>query len=192
MKHYDVAKRLIESTINVIAEQGMDKATTKAIAASAGLNEAYIYRNFDDKEVLFQKTFAILDEYLLGINMDQMPALMRTDLSAEEKHWIYFSNVWRSKIDHPNMVKAYIRYLYSPYFLKNSLEDHRKRFAPLIERFSLVFKDGADVWLILHHMLNGAGDFAVRVFHGEAADNSNTSQHVFQVIYNSIHQYFRT
>ena len=33
----------MESAVHVVARDGLEKATTKAIAAQAGLNEAYIY-----------------------------------------------------------------------------------------------------------------------------------------------------
>lgn len=44
MKHYDVQSRLIDRTIIVIAENGLDKTTTKAIVKGTDINEAYIYR----------------------------------------------------------------------------------------------------------------------------------------------------
>ena len=62
MKRENVKCALINSAIDVIATQGLDKATTKLIANVAGLNEVYIYRNFNDKEDLFVKVFEYLDD----------------------------------------------------------------------------------------------------------------------------------
>lgn len=36
----------MESAVHVVARDGLENATTKAIAAQAGLNEAYIYKCF--------------------------------------------------------------------------------------------------------------------------------------------------
>ena len=48
MKKIENAKQtFIESAVRVVARDGLDKTTTKAIAADAGLNEAYIYRCFE-------------------------------------------------------------------------------------------------------------------------------------------------
>lgn len=41
----------IESAVRVVARDGLDKATTKAIAADAGLNEANIYRCFRARKI---------------------------------------------------------------------------------------------------------------------------------------------
>ena len=62
LKHYDVSSTLINSTISVIANEGLDRTTTKAIVHGTSINEAYIYRYFSDKEDLLAKTFAELDE----------------------------------------------------------------------------------------------------------------------------------
>ena len=51
----------IESAVRVVARDGLDKATTKAIAADAGLNEANIYRCFESKEDLLRAAFHMED-----------------------------------------------------------------------------------------------------------------------------------
>ena len=45
----ELRKALIRATIHVIANDGLDKATTKALATCAQVNEGYIYRVFDGK-----------------------------------------------------------------------------------------------------------------------------------------------
>ena len=45
--------RLISATIEVVAEAGYARATTKAIADAAGVAEGTIYRHFPDKRQLF-------------------------------------------------------------------------------------------------------------------------------------------
>ena len=53
MKRERNAKQaFIEGTVRVVARDGLDKTTTKAIATEAGLSEAYIYRCFESKEAL--------------------------------------------------------------------------------------------------------------------------------------------
>lgn len=44
---------LIEATSELVAEVGYHRATTRAIAARAGVSEGTIYRHFPDKEALF-------------------------------------------------------------------------------------------------------------------------------------------
>ena len=44
MNQEELRSRLIDGTIRVIAQEGLDKATTKQIGTTTGINEAYIYR----------------------------------------------------------------------------------------------------------------------------------------------------
>lgn len=95
-------------------------------------------------------------------------------------------------MDNREKCLAYIRYYYSPYFLKYSIKAHKERFKPLVERFSDAFKPEADVWMILNHILNVMLDFAVKVFNDEMPENDDYTEHVFRVIYASVKQYFKT
>lgn len=60
-KHENIRQAFIQSAIRVVARAGLDKTTTKAIAADAGLNEAYIYRCFESKEDLLRAAFHMAD-----------------------------------------------------------------------------------------------------------------------------------
>lgn len=62
MKRERNAKQaFIEGTVRVVARDGLDKTTTKAIATEAGLSEAYIYRCFESKEALLCAAFHMED-----------------------------------------------------------------------------------------------------------------------------------
>ena len=64
MKRERNAKQaFIEGTVRVVARDGLDKTTTKAIATEAGLSEAYTYRCFESKEALLCAAFHIEDVY---------------------------------------------------------------------------------------------------------------------------------
>ena len=61
----------------------------------------------------------------------------------------------------------------------------------LLEEFRKAFKDEADVWMILNHILNVMLDFAAKEHNGQMSQEDNYTEHVFLVIYASIKQYFR-
>lgn len=82
MKRERNAKQaFIEGTVRVVARDGLDKTTTKAIATEAGLSEAYIYRCFESKEALLRAAFHMEDvafayflkQNLVGMHIQNAP-----------------------------------------------------------------------------------------------------------------------
>lgn len=183
-------KVLIARTADVIATEGLDKTTTKAIAVGSGINEAYIYRNFFDKEDLLSKTFDALDEELLAETLERISVMYMTELEFDLRCRIFFEGVWNFMIGNKNKCLAFIRYYYSPYYKRNSAVKHKQRFWVLVEKLKEAFIEEADVWMILNHILHVMLAFAVMVHNEQMPSEDNYSEHVFRVIYESIKQYF--
>lgn len=191
MKHHDVEERLIDRTIQVIAEEGLEKTTTKAIVKGTNINEAYIYRFFEDKDDLLRKTFDSLDNELVKVSIESASLMTETTGSSKEKARSMFVTVWRFLLGNSAKCLSYIRYFYSPYFKKYSVESHTDRYRPLVDIFSVEFKAEANVWMLLNHIFNVMLDFAVKVFNGQVPDNDDTEEHVFRLVFQSIEQYFK-
>ncbi len=49
-------EKIIAATFNIVQKEGVQKATTKKIAAEAGVNEVTIFRKFDNKKNLIEAT----------------------------------------------------------------------------------------------------------------------------------------
>jgi len=190
MKREEIRQRLIDGTIRVIAKEGLDKASTKQIGLATTTNEAYIYRCFKDKEDLFAKAFDALDEELLAKTMQHVEVMYLSGMEFVQRCRSYFFAVWAFLLSNRDKCLAYVQYFYSPYFTKYSAMDHKKRFMPLLSKFGGAFKDEADVWMILNHILNVMLDFAVKVHNDQMPNNNDYAEHVFRVIYASVKQYF--
>lgn len=191
MKHYNVRGRLIDSTIAVIAAEGLDKTTTKAIAKGVDINEAYIYRCFSDKEQLLAQTFDSLDKELLETAQECLPIMFRKGMGFAMQCRLFFSAVWRFLLGNREKCLAFVRYYYSPYFSKNSQDAHTQRYQHFLEIFRGAFREEANVWMLLNHILNVMLDFAVKVFSGAVSDSENTEEHVFRLVYCSVRPYFK-
>lgn len=192
MKQDDLSQALIDGTIHIIAQNGLDKATTKAISKATGINEVYIYRLFENKERLFEKAFEYLDNQLLEKCLLHIDVMYMSEIDYETRCRIYFLAMWRFLIGNKDEIFMYVHYYYSPHFKKYSAEAHKKRFLPLVNKFRDAFKEEAAVWLILNHILNVMLDFALMVHNDEMPKEDNYSEHVFRVIYQSVKQYFKT
>lgn len=191
MKQDETRLKLLNGTIHVIARQGLDKTTTKQISLETGINEVYIYRCFNDKEDLFTKCFDALDDELAE-NIFQHASVMYIDtMEFELRCRFYFSAIWSFLLGNRDKCLAYVRYYYSEYFNEFSVASHQKRYQSLIEKFKSAFKDEADIWMILNHILNVMLDFAVKVHNNQMPKEDNYAEHVFRVIYASVKQYFK-
>ena len=191
MKQDEFRRGLIDGTIHVIAKEGLDGATTKQIGLATSINEAYIYRCFEGKEDMFAKTFAALDEELVTKAMQHVPIMYMQEMEYEMRCWVFFTSVWKFMLGNRDKCLAFIRYYYSPYFQRCSAEEHKKRYMPLVDKFKDAFREEANVWMILNHILTTMLDFAVKVFDDAVPDNDDTAEHVFRLIYCSIRQYFK-
>lgn len=191
MKHPDPRGTLIQRTIQVIGEEGLNKTTTKAVVSGTGINEVYIYRYFADKEDLLVQAFNALDEELLQVTIANIPQ-GKYGADCEECYRHFFTATWRFLLGNQNKCLAYIRYFYSSFFKKYSLEEHERRFAPLVEQLADFFYPEANVWMLLNHVLNVLLDFAVKVFNGEVPDNEDTAEHVFRLVFYSVRPYIRS
>lgn len=191
MKQDMIRQKLIDGTIHVIAAEGLEGASTKQIGLATATNEAYIYRCFANKEDMFAKAFDYLDEELLAKTMRHIEVMYRNDIEFLQRCRRYFFKVWDFLLGNRDKCLAYVQYFYSPYFVRYSAERHKKRFEVLVTKFQLAFKDEANVWMILNHILNVMLDFAVKVHHHQMPSDDDYSEHVFRVIYRSVEQYFR-
>ena len=190
MKHYNVKERLIDGAIKVIARDGMDKATTKAITTETKLYETYIYQHFKNKDGLLVAAFEKLDEELLFVTTSNLRCFEDPEKDYLTQAREYFTAIWEFMLEMPARTVTYIRYYYSPYYGKYSAVAHNQRFMPLLQKFKGNFADETNVAMLLNHMLSTTMLFAMRVIGGELEDNEDTRKHVFLVIHNSISPYF--
>ncbi len=191
MSTHGMRETLMDRTISVIANDGLDKTTTKAITNGTGINEAYIYRHFSHKEDLLARTFDKLDEELLNCVMQHLPVMYVQEFDYETRCRMYFCAVWKFLLGNREKCLAFIQYYYSPYFKKNSAEVHKQKFMPFLDQFKAAFIEEADVWMLLNHILNVMLDFAVKVHHDQMPKEDDYAEHVFRVVYVSVKQYFK-
>ncbi len=191
MSSQNMKETLLARTITVIASSGLDKTTTKAIVTGTGINEAYIYRNFSDKEDLLSKAFEEVDREIVAKAMEHISVMYMREMDYETRCRYFFFYMWKYLLDNKEKCLTYIRYYYSPYFRKYSAESHKQRYEGLVVTFEDVFAPDVDAWMLINHILNIMLDFAIKVFDGELPNDDNTSTQVFRLIYYSIRAYFK-
>ena len=182
MKHPDIRNTLISQTISVIADQGFDGATTRAITGTTGINDAYIYRCFKGKEDLMAEAFATVDEEICHV-LDSRADLKTEDLQAA------FADLWSYFRDNREKTLMYSRYWYSPYYQWNSAERHRETYAPLMEKIQALLTDGANADLLMQVVLCWMITLALCVFNGDVPDNVKTEGEIVRLAYHALRPY---
>ena len=117
MSPQDMRGTLIERTIQVVASDGIDKATTKAIVAGTGINEAYIYRRFLSKDDLLARSFENVEQGLVDNILKHMDVMSVRELDYETRCRAFFMRVWKFMLGNKEKCLFYVRYYYSPYWL---------------------------------------------------------------------------
>jgi TetR/AcrR family transcriptional regulator len=128
----DRQRQLLEVALTIFSRRGFKGATTKEIAAAAGVTEAIIFQHFPSKEALYS---AVLDLHL------------DTD---EEQKWMAEINDCMERSDDEGLFRSFMRRILHSYrcntalqrvILFAALEGHeqglirlQKQFAPVIER----------------------------------------------------------
>ena len=68
----NTSEKIIKATLRVLQREGFEKATTKKIAAEAGVNEITIFRKFENKKNLIE----ITKEYHLEILTEKLDEIL--------------------------------------------------------------------------------------------------------------------
>ena len=161
MKRERNAKQaFIEGTVRVVARDGLDKTTTKAIATEAGLSEAYIKQN------------------LVGMHIQNAP--------WKDRAFQLWSASWRFILGRKDDCLFYLRYYYSANCRTYAYEEHLQCFQELFAAVEQTFKPEANVNMLLHQVFDTMLSFAARVLGGEMPDDDATTQWAFEQIYSFV------
>ena len=180
---------LIENAINLIAEGGFEKATTKNLThynqnvKDVKMNEVYIYRLFGSKEELYQTAFMVLDKEFIEAARTALVSSWGIEGDGIKKIYDFFLKVWNFVMKSEARCRCYVRCYYSIYFKGEALKNHEKHFNIIVEAFKPLFKEEADVTAIMQSVLTTMLDFAIRVYNGMVENSEENTQHIFNVLY---------
>lgn len=187
MKRERNAKQaFIEGTIRVVARDGLDKTTTKAIATEAGLSEAYIYRCFESKEALLCAAFHMEDVAFAYFLKQNLVGMHIQNTPWKDRAFQLWSASWRFILGRRDDCLFYLRYYYSANCRTYAYEEHLQCFQELFAAVEQTFKPEANVNMLLHQVFDTMLSFAARVLGGEMPDDDATTQWAFEQIYSFV------
>ena len=170
MKRERNAKQaFIEGTVRVVARDGLDKTTTKAIATEAGLSEAYIYRCFESKEALLCAAFHMEDVAFAYFLKQNLVGMHIQNAPWKDRAFQLWSASWRFILGRKDDCLFYLQC-----------------FQELFAAVEQTFKPEANVNMLLHQVFDTMLSFAARVLGGEMPDDDATTQWAFEQIYSFV------
>lgn len=144
-----------------MARDGMEKATTKAVAAEAKLNEAYIYKCFSNKDELLSAALHMEDVRFANLLQKTLPVMHMPDLLWKERAYILWKRSWDFILQRPEDCAFYPRYYYSASYRAHAYERHLACFKPLIEKVSKSFKPGTNMDMLVHQIFFTMGNVKI-------------------------------
>ena len=176
----------MESAVHVVAREGLVKATTKAIAADAGLNEAYIYKCFSSKDEILSEAFHQEDMNFARLLHETLPVMRMEGLTWRERAFLLWRRSWEFILEREDDCIFYLRYYYSANCRTYAYDTHLKSFHALIESTRPTFKPKTDVDMLIHQIFDTMLSFAERVLGHEVADNEETTRRAFEQRYTAL------
>lgn len=186
MEIHEMRQAFINSAVRVVARDGIEKTTTKAIAAEAKLNEAYIYKCFSGKDELLGEALRMEDENFAELLRETLPVMHIDNLSWKVRAFILWKKCWDFILEERDDCIFYIRYYFSASCLGSTHSNHMKSFYPLIEKIGPSFKDGTNMNMLIHQIFSTMLFFAARVMDGDLENNDETTRWTFEQIYSFI------
>ena len=190
-KNAMLRRELTEETIETVAALGLENTTTNAICKTCGVNVAYIYRFFSDKEDLIAKSFADADRRFLEVILDNCTVLNYESIDYESRCHVLFMKCWEYLMQHPEELTFYVRYYYSSSFQKYAYKEHMERYIGLFEKMKTAFPETVDVKMVMHHILDTLLGEARKQINDPKEDNGIAGAKSFQLIFSVVKSYVR-
>lgn len=182
MEIQEMKQVFIRSAVRVVARDGLEKTTTKAIAKEAKLNEAYIYKCFTGKEQLLSEALYIEDAGLSRLLRETMPVMKMEILPWKDRAFILWQKVWALILSEPDDCIFYIRFYFNALCSGTVYRDHLKEYQPIIDQVTPSFKPGVNVDMVVHQIFSTMLFFASWVMTGELKDCEETTRWTFEQI----------
>lgn len=182
-------EKLIEATVQIIAEHGLENLRTAEICKIAGVNVAYLYDLFENKDDLIAQAFAASDERFLKTIRDNFPVLHYQSIAYEMRCRVLFMRCWEHIINRLRYTVFYVRYYYSSSFQKYSYAEHMQRYAGLIEKMKPAFPETANVKAILHHILDTLLGMAMKQINDPQESDEAAAETNFGIIFSVVKNY---
>lgn len=173
----------LKSAVRVVARDGLERVTTKAIAREAHLNEAYIYKCFSGKDELLDAALHQEDADYAAMLLDAAPVLFDTSRSWKERAFALWEQSWAFILEERDDCIFYIRFYFAALGMSSVFGKHMESYQSLLEQIRPFFKPDANIDMVIHQVFCTMLFFASRVMDGDLPDSDETTRWAFEQVY---------
>lgn len=184
--------KLMEATIDLIAEEGLENFKTKHLAIRTGLAEGNIYNYFSGKDNLINSCFESIDR-----EVDDRLTKCRENLGGNgEKIQEALEILWKTYfgyfVEHPKETLFYHEFRHSPRYagyVQKVRGAYNQDFLAFMDVAAEKMKIRSNnvisvVWM---HIVDSTLDFVCRLIKGEIEDTEETRRWGFKLIFSGIY-----
>ena len=190
MKHENVWETLVDSVIAVAAREGIEKITTRKIAAEAKLAEAYIYQYSEDKVDLIERSFLEVRSrigYELARACKSFEEIEVSLESIDQMSRTLWFAYWNYLMEHEDELKFFLGFHHSGYFtdeMNHVWPPSFQAFGQLMQRVdgTFHFTSALNLWVHIRHVETGTLDMALAYLRNQFGRDEAVVEEIYGVI----------
>lgn len=179
----EMKQTFLKSAVHIVARDGLEKVTTKAIAKEARLNEAYIYKCYSGKDELLNEALHMEDENFAVLLNETLPVMHDSRLPWKSRAFILWKRSWDFILEEPDDCVFYIRFYFATIGLNAVYGRHMESYKPFIDRVRPTFKPGTNMDMVIHQIFCTMLFFASRGMDGDLENCDETTRWTFGQVY---------
>ena len=163
----DKQTALMQAAIRAVARDGLERTTTRSIGTAAGINDAYIYRCFKDKEDLLSRAYIEVNQGLIGLLLRRIDEVDKLEMTEGFPRFTYIIHgLWDVLMSNPDVCLFCDYYYHSASYKKYTGAQHLDLALQLLNRVG----EGHDLHhqaeFSLYHLMETLFAFAAKAVEG--------------------------
>lgn len=181
-------EEIIQATIHLVAENGLENISTRKVAASCGISDGCMFNYFESKNDLLIKCLYHIDNEIDAELSRTNFNILKMKKSIRALWFTYFDFL----IEHGDYTKYYRQFRHSSYYTEEVVKGQDKSFsffARLIASGSNVLNVNLDIFWV--YIIETTLNFAVRVVDKQLPYNEKDKEKYFAFLANGISGIFK-
>ena len=154
---------LIDAAIRAVARDGLEKTTTRSIGSVAGINDAYIYRYFKDKEDLLSRAYILVNEDLVSLLMHRIGEAGKMAIEYGRQRFAYvLRGLWDVLLENRDICLFCDYYYHSASYQKYAADAHHTLAISLLDKMGERYTIAEQGEHALYYLMESIFGFAAR------------------------------